>query len=190
MKIPLDLKSWNLVKNRIQDLGYVLVREVREEDVYFNSPWRNFADTDEALRIRSIRDANGKKNGEIHHEFTYKGPKQGEMMKIREEVTVRVDDAEKLREVLRCLGFVEVMTVSKNRTYYRREDVLVCLDDVKDLGFFMEIEMLVDGGPLDHFRKKILELVSELLGSSSMIDERRSYLELLLEKKTNIQNER
>src|SRR6266849_2562959 len=50
-------------------------------DQYFNAPDRDFARTDEALRIRSIDSANF---------VTYKGPKRDAHTKTRMEIEVRL----------------------------------------------------------------------------------------------------
>jgi len=43
---------------RLLEFGATAIGEVRQADHYFNHPVRDFATTDEALRIRSVGDQN------------------------------------------------------------------------------------------------------------------------------------
>ena len=56
----------------------------------------------------------------------------------------------------------------------------VCLDEVKDLGRFVELEILAPEERLDEAKKVVQTAASELGVTDS---ERRSYLELLLQRK-------
>jgi adenylate cyclase class 2 len=156
-------------------------RPRREEDHYFNAPDRDFAKTDEALRLRRIGSANY---------VTYKGPKRDAQTKTRAEIEVGIDGgneaAEDFCRLLRCLGYRDVAIVRKERTIYRlkvgRFPVEICLDEVAEVGRFAELEILAPPSKLDAARNAVLKLAAELGLAGS---ERRSYLELLLEKRAN-----
>src|SRR6516162_2725993 len=60
-----------------------------ESDRYFNAPDRDFARTDEALRIRSI----GKRNF-----ITYKGPKTDRQTKTRTELELPLGEGSAIRD--------------------------------------------------------------------------------------------
>src|SRR5437870_12782005 len=84
-----------------------------EADHYFNAPDRDFARTDEALRLRRIGPANF---------VTYKGPKRDALTKTRTEIEVGVapgdEAAEKLSQLLTHLGYRFVAAVRKRRTIH------------------------------------------------------------------------
>jgi len=44
--------SFDQLEEKLHKLGAVRIREEYQEDTYFNAPHRDFAVTDEALRIR------------------------------------------------------------------------------------------------------------------------------------------
>lgn len=146
--------------------GGLFVKEVIEEDLYFSHPCRDFARTDEALRLRYVEDKTY---------LTYKGPKIDKKTKTREEFQVRLDSFQEGHLIFNALGFGDVHTVKKRRRYFKLEDYEVTIDSVEDLGDFIEIEAK-DGYEPD----KLLDLLSELGGIGS---ETKSYLELILEKK-------
>ncbi|TET42112.1 MAG: class IV adenylate cyclase, partial [Dehalococcoidia bacterium] len=129
VKVKADLKG---VEERLIEEGADFVNEERQIDTYYNAPDRDFAETDEALRLRSV----GRKNL-----LTYKGPRLNTASKSRREVTLSVTH-EPIEELLSSLGFSKFGQVIKLRRNYKLGDISVSLDDVENLGTFMEIEAL------------------------------------------------
>uniref|UniRef100_A0A7C3MBQ7 Class IV adenylate cyclase n=1 Tax=Archaeoglobus fulgidus TaxID=2234 RepID=A0A7C3MBQ7_ARCFL len=146
------------------------VAEKFEHDVYFSHPCRDFALTDEAIRIR--RDAEG-------ITLTYKGPKVDAETKSREEIKVRVDDFDAASRIFEKLGFKPVAEVKKIRRIYGFEDAIICIDDVEGLGKFVEIEIEAENLEV---KEKVFQ-IARLLGYSKNDSIRESYLELILQKK-------
>jgi adenylate cyclase class 2 len=148
----------------------------RDVDHYFNAPDRDFARTDEALRLRRIGTANF---------VTYKGPKRDSQTKTRTELEVVLGQGDEAAntfvEILKRLGYRPVAVVSKQRQVFHLEragfELEVTLDDVDGVGRFVELEILAPEQDLEPARAVLLQLAAELGLSSS---ERRSYLELLL----------
>lgn len=158
------------VKKRLDELDAEHVVDKTQVDTYFSAPHRDFARTDEALRVR-------KENGEAY--VTYKGPKMDDKMKTREEHETTVGSAEEARAVFESLGFEEFGTVEKERKVYELDGAKVTLDDVNGLGEFVEIELEADGdAEIDGSRAAILDTL-ERLGLDSNDSVRDSYLELL-----------
>jgi adenylate cyclase, class 2 len=147
--------------------GAARLGEHDQVDEYFNHPSRDFALTDEALRLR--RDSKGR--------ITYKGPKIDRLTKTREEIEMDIDDLDKMTQILLRLGFRRVAKVTKKRKEFLLEGVTVCLDSVEGLGDFVELE--IQGGDAGEGRSRIEKMRDELGLAGS---ERRSYLEMLLER--------
>jgi adenylate cyclase, class 2 len=161
---------------RLRALGVALEAPIEQADRYFAHPSRDFAATDEALRIRSSGDRNW---------VTYKGPKIDRTTKTRRELELPIEPgdsgAARFAELLAALGFTPVATVRKRRSKamfdWHREHVEIVLDDVEGLGRFCELEISADSARLDSARAALSELAHEL-GLTDV--ERRSYLEMLL----------
>ncbi|AMQ19297.1 class IV adenylate cyclase [Thermococcus peptonophilus] len=175
--IEVELKGYasDEIFQRIRE-EFEFIRKEYHEDTYYQHPCRDFSETDEALRIRIRRF-----NGHFEAFMTYKGPKIDEHSKTRKEIEVPLSDPDKHAEILESLGFVEVLTVSKIREkYYVEKGIIIALDDVEGLGKFIEIEAMTERNEdvpqlIDKLRAILTELGVERF-------ERRSYLELLLEK--------
>src|SRR5262249_3993479 len=76
------------VSDRLSRLGGESVSSFVQTDTYYAHPARDFAQTDEALRLGS--DDHGNR-------LTYKGPKWGGPTKTREEIEVPVAEGEEAR---------------------------------------------------------------------------------------------
>jgi adenylate cyclase, class 2 len=180
MKFPLaEGTTWAALTKSLRQRGArrTQVQPRREEDHYLNAPDRDFARTDEALRLRRIGSANF---------VTYKGPKRDPLTKTRIEIEVSLAKGQEVAEdflrLLRALGYKDVAVVRKERQIYRMADldgfaVEVCLDDVSGLGKFTELEIIAPASKLEAARNVLMGLAKELGLTKS---ERRSYLELLL----------
>ncbi len=180
MKFPVAVLG--ALESRLAEFGADAGRPQTEIDVYYAHPARDFAQTDEALRIRRKGDANF---------VTYKGPKLDAATKTRREIELPLPPGEATAPdwdgLLAALGFRPVGEVRKSRrkAYVNWQDrrVEVSLDEVQGLGPFVELELVVDDaedGGIDAGRARILSLAAELGLTGG---ERRSYLELLLAKR-------
>ena len=165
------------VRQELAELDAVWAAPVRQVDRYLAHPCRDFATTDEALRIRSVGSVNC---------ITYKGPKLDQLTKTRREIELSIADgpvgATDFVGLLEALGFQPVADVCKQRTTatftWQSRQVEVALDDVDNVGLFAELETSADDENLDAARQSIQALAARL-GLTDV--ERRSYLELLLE---------
>jgi len=158
------------VKERLSAMGADFVGVQHHSDTYFNAPHRDFASTDEALRIRSV---------DGRSVITYKGKKLDTISKTREEFETHVDGGN-ARSILLALGFNESGIVKKTREVFKYRGMTVCLDKVEDIGEFMEVEITTDSDIEGH-RKKIFSFLEKFgIGEKDSI--RTSYLEMMLER--------
>jgi adenylate cyclase class 2 len=162
------------VRGRLAETDATLVGTVDQSDTYYDAPDRNFAETDEALRIRRESDEGGTET-----RLTYKGPLVERESKTREEAETAVADGDELASVLSGLGYDPAAEVHKERTRYRLDGYTVTLDAVEGLGEFVEVEREVEEG-IDAAREGARE-VMDRLGLDPDEQIRTSYLGLLLE---------
>lgn len=166
-----------VLEAKLLAIGVTISEPQWEIDLYFAHPVRDFAQTDEALRIRRQRSSNF---------ITYKGPKIDKTTKTRREIELPLppgqESAELWCELLEAIGFAPVAEVRKSRRKAKIpwQDRLIegSLDDVERLGTFAELELVVEADGLDAAKACIASLAKTLGLTGS---ERRSYLEMLLE---------
>ena len=179
VKFPLG-KLRATIETALFELGAEFVGSIRQSDHYFNHPARDFARTDEALRIRSVDDQNW---------ITWKGPKIDTRTKTRREIELPLGDgqqtADGLAEILTLLSFRSVACVVKTRAQYRfvinAATCEITIDDVDDVGSFLEIELIADESTLASAQGTVIELGTRL---GLYETESRSYLEMLLEHRS------
>jgi adenylate cyclase class 2 len=173
VEVKAQVNEFESIREKLDEMGALKIKIERQEDTYFNAPHRDFAETDEALRIRKIPDG---ENAQIF--ITYKGSKIDSTSKTRQEFEVGVGDAEITAHIFESLGFRVVQTVVKDREIYHLKDFVITLDSVHNVGTYMEIETdLEDGKDFQEALDNIFELY-KLMGITEGF-ERRSYLELL-----------
>lgn len=154
--------------------GYVVT------DTYLRHPSRDFAKTGEAFRIRREKDSVC---------LTYKGPKQpGKGVKTREEIEIGLADGPEAGQqalaMFTNMGFTEVLTIEKFREPYlitfQGVQVTLVVDDARELGCFVEVELVVDAESGISEAQRIIQELSQALGLKDY--EPRSYLRMWLER--------
>jgi len=174
------------VERRLVALAARFRDPVEQVDRYFNHPCRDFARTDEALRLRRT-------GAEVM--VTWKGPRIDTATKTRLEMELGLAQAAPLpggpqggqatidrwTELLEALGFRRVRDVAKRRrparVPWQGTEVEVALDTVAGLGDFLELELQSGAGEVPQATACIAALAREL---GCTAPERRSYLELLI----------
>jgi adenylate cyclase class 2 len=162
--------------SRLVEWGAESGGTIEQCDVYFRHPQRDFGQTDEALRVRSAGEFNC---------VTYKGPVLDSLTKTRREIEVPLAEgaeaATRFSEILVQLGFLPVRSVQKKRSLWhlvwQDRQFEIAVDDVADLGPFLEIETQSDDAGRVAAGQAILALAAAL---NLPQPERTSYLGMLL----------
>jgi adenylate cyclase class 2 len=172
VELKVRVASLDPVRRTLQQHNARFCGRVHERDIYYNAPHRDFSKTDEALRVRF---SDGKTV------VTYKGAKLKDLnLKAREELNTEVGSGGTFSDILTRLGFIRSAEVNKWRENYRFGNASIALDEVEDLGTFVEIEVLADNdasiaaATVDRIAKELGIVGKPILAS---------YLELLLSKR-------
>jgi len=180
VKVP---ASHDAVRAALADTGAARAGTVAQADTYFDAPHRDFAATDEALRVRRVAAAaesfdgedrgelgdaidavlNGDHRAEGESRVTYKGPLLEAESKSREEFETGVESGDTMREILSRLGFEPAATVRKLRETHHVDDFEVLLDAVADVGEYVEVETEVESdGEVEAAREDAYALLRRL----------------------------
>ncbi len=135
IEAKLKVDSLTPVEDRLRRCGAEFVAEQHQRDVYYDDPLRALTGTDRWFRVRYQQVGD-------HQDvvLTYKGPLQKDDFKKRQEIEVPVGDGDALAQILDALGYRQVIVVEKIRRAWKQGGCLVGLDDVAELGTFVEIE--------------------------------------------------
>ncbi|ACL11308.1 class IV adenylate cyclase [Desulfurococcus amylolyticus] len=120
--------------------GFRKVDECREKDIYFKHPCRDLALSDEAVRLRHRVCVNSGR----HIVLTYKGPRENRegVIKTRREIEAYLtpDNASSIIEILDKIGVSQLISFVKNRDIYRGNGLEASIDELKGVGYFLEVE--------------------------------------------------
>ena len=186
VEVKIPIKDIERLRVALLDIGAKKLNTETQVDAYYDHPCRSFQKTDEAVRIRSRQP-----HPDVHSftdpsmplkEMTYKGPKVDPLSKTRVELSVGLDDDKTTGLILKQLGFKAVAEITKKRSFYSIREITVSIDDVIDVGLFLELERVVeDENEIKDAREDLFIVIKEL-GLDPAKSIRTSYLEMFLEK--------
>ena len=191
VEIKVKISDPNFIRKKFEFNG-VYKLSLHHEDTYFNMPkgLRDFKKTDEALRLRKSIEfdrVNKSKIQKINHFIAYKGKKIDNTTKTREEIEVKIEEIENMKNLLKLLGFREVFTVIKERELYeftfqntKIEALIDYLPILKQ--HFIEVEILAESiNKVENAKEKLFQFL-EVFGIKKDESIRTSYLELVMKK--------
>jgi adenylate cyclase class 2 len=158
IEVKIRVKSIEDFEKRIEPASFL--REEEQKDTYFKVP------EGELLRVREI----GNGGAFLGH----KRIRDGENT-LFDEVEARVEDGEKVVDILKSLGFEELVAIKRCRRIYEQDGITMELNKVKGIGDFVDFEIISEDASE---KERILELIKKLgyLGDI----EPRLYTELAL----------
>jgi len=177
VEIKYDVPDASEMHSALERLGR-LFKTDRQVDAYYNPPHKNFyalARPVEYLRVREYGD-----KASFDYKFVYH--ENGRRTHSDEYETV-VGSPEKLKKILSLLGFKELCIVDKKRSMFDCGDFHVCLDEIAELGAFIEVESQKDFGGVSATRSAIEKFVEEKRLPIGGMSERAGYPDMILAKK-------
>ena len=156
------------VKARVSDLSE-LIKKLESLGVAFSEPItqndetfvdENYGDYDKfqpGKNVLRIRENKGK------FIFTLKQPQSNELDCFERET--EITDPREFKEALLLMGYKPVVEIHKIRRKAKYKDYEICLDDVKELGAFVEVEKITDNEDADKVQDELFNFL-ETLGVS------------------------
>lgn len=200
VKVP---ASHDDVRKELGDADADRIAQVRQVDTYYDAPHRDFAETDEALRLRrETHDpafgsdsaaldtpdsappdtTEGDAGAPETTKLTYKGPLIDAESKTREEHETAVADGDTAAAIFDGLGFEPAAVVEKEREFFEIDGYTITLDRVEGLGEFVEVETEArESTDVESLRRGAFDVLRRL-GLDPDEQVRTSYLGLLLEE--------
>ena len=135
IEAKLKVESLQEVENKLSKLDAEFLHEQAQIDYYFDDSEETFKSSDTALRLRRQRSGDQEKIL-----LTYKGAKEKDNFKKRQELEVEISDLDSAEKLLSAIGYKRALTVEKRRRIWRLSGCTVALDELPLLGSFVEIE--------------------------------------------------
>jgi adenylate cyclase class 2 len=135
VEIKVKLNDIKKLETKLIEKGVVLGDSIKQHDVVFGEPGAvdNHLNAN-WLRIRTENDS------KVY--FTLKRSIEGHLDSIEHEVVV--DDSVELENIIKNLGFELYSDLTKIRRKAKIGEIEICVDEVPDLGNFIEAEKIVE----------------------------------------------
>ncbi|MEG0281865.1 MAG: hypothetical protein RR922_01225 [Clostridia bacterium] len=131
-------------KEKLKIAGYTLEKELHVKDIYMRSKDVSLQSSNEEILKRSVlvRDVVKNKSSVHEKELVYKEKEYNEKGEIvsSNKYIVHIDSVEKAVVFLEKIGYVKLLEIEDMYTEYSKGEVVIGLQDVKDLGAFIEVE--------------------------------------------------
>jgi adenylate cyclase class 2 len=138
IEIKLKVDSFQAIESKLKEKGCILSEPITQHDVVYSlkSSTKEFESAKEGdviIRIRHLKDS---------AQLNLKQQRSGEMDNLEYETEVR--EPEEMHHMLSILGWSPVVEVRKIRRKGKLREYEICLDQVEQLGTFVELEKLTD----------------------------------------------
>lgn len=178
IKVPVEKEVFLKVKEEVKKIAR-FVKKSKQVDDYFTPKHRNFVEPRFPFEWLSVRE----RDGTFILNYKHFHPENVEVMTHCDEFETEVKSKDKLEKIFSALDLRKLVTVKKKREVFVYNDEFeIALDDVTDLGYFVEIETIKDFGSVEVAREKLMEFFKKLGIDTSKAD-KRGYPYLLMEKK-------
>ncbi len=153
-------------------------------DAYFYDPQKKQFQPQDGLRLVECLRLR-KKDGQAY--VTYKNDKFDDVgtWLYSDEVETKVADFNKMTEIFKSIGLKELITIDNTKHTYIKNNYEIVLEEVKDLGLFLEVELMLEDDGVDVMveKQKIQKFIDDL--AIQVSDElNMGKPEMMLRKKT------
>jgi adenylate cyclase class 2 len=180
VEIKIEIKNLEEIRKKLSVCGK-LVKSIKQIDEYYVPFHRDFfaqkPHPTEWLRIRTNPD-------KVIFEYDKSINKKADgEQEYAEEYETEISNVDELKKILKFLDFKKVATVDKQREYWDCGNLEVVLDNVKDLGCFIEVEAKGSFENPIAAKKACFKFLEELgIKNVENIQIKKGYPVLLLEK--------
>lgn len=137
IEVKARVRNKKQLLDRLVKLGCKLSKPIAQMDIAYLEPGFKFEDIGPGVKALRIRKQNGKTL------LTLKERQEIEMSSIEHET--EVSDPFATEKLVKLLGYMEYVRINKKRIKTEYKELEICIDEVEDLGNFIEVEKMSDG---------------------------------------------
>ncbi|MFC1662615.1 class IV adenylate cyclase [Patescibacteria group bacterium] len=165
------------LQKQLNNMAKLEHKNLKQKDTYYSAPHRNFlkkVPISEWLRIRETD-----KGTTLNYKYWHnEGDKQAVSCDEFETPT----NANIVKEIFKRLNFQELIVVDKVHSTWMYKNVEIAIDEIKELGWFLELEAKGQHQSIDDAKNHLYKIIKELKAKTGPQDY-KGFPHLLLEKK-------
>ena len=173
VEVKARVKDMVSLKKKLESMGARFGEEVEQTDEYFKQKGFDSRPEGPGSWIMRIRESGGSKT------LTFKS--LTEVTGAWNEHETGIEDGDEARKILQSMGLINVFTLHKKRVHGSMAGFEVLLDDVKELGRFMEVALDASDRDKEMARERIIRFIKET-GIKENDIEKRGYGEIMGER--------
>lgn len=178
VEITYPLHNIEEVMKKLQNLKVSEEDSEYQKDTYYVPKHRDFLAEKPISDWLRIRETNHGDSINFKHWYN-----EGNTQAVYcDEFESKVENVESVKKIFSALGIKEIVVVEKTRRIWNYRDIEVALDDVTDLGIFLEMEAKGNFDTIEAAEKRLYEVLDEL-GAKIGGQDFKGYPHLILEKK-------
>jgi adenylate cyclase class 2 len=169
IEVRAKIRNTETIEKNLKKLGAVLAEKVVQDDIYFGSTCL-FDKIGYSFMMR-VRDE-GEKSF-----LTYKGART-KMDGVWEEYEFAIEDKKVAIQMLKAMGLEKIIRVKKTRKVYKLKGFSICVDNIRNLGNFIEIELI---SKKNRGKNRICKLMTDIGIEQNRIIH-KGYITMMLKK--------
>lgn len=159
-KVKLTKKKFESIKRKLSKIA-IKTKSARHTDYYYDSKIKSFMKPKYPFEWLTIRDRDGKVKLNYKHWY----PERVANTTHCDEYETEISNKDSLEKILKALHFENFITVDKKRlTYEYKNEIEIAMDEVKGLGYFIEVESIHNKDGPQKAHEKLLKFLKEELG--------------------------
>lgn len=170
IEVRARIKSMEEIKNILVNKGAKFKDSETQKDYYFKLKGKEKEPQQKGSFIIRLRQSK-------NNFMTYKELTSEEGAWIEHEVEIK--DIENMKNILEKMGYTNVLTINKTRTKGIFNQFNLCIDNINELGHYIEIELCNED--TKEAKQKIISLLKEI-GIDQKDIEERGYARILFER--------
>jgi len=170
IEVKAKVSNLNIIKRKLRKMGVHFGKPDKQIDHYFKQKGKEKEPQGPGSALLRVRESGKRLDLTVKKLTDRKG--------VWEEYEVTTSD-KNIFKILHAIGFVEVFTITKTRTEGTYKQYQICLDKIKELGNYIEVERFGRGGK--NIQEEIITFLYDL-GIKHHQLERQGYAQILFEK--------
>lgn len=165
VEVKLKVKDVNRVLNWLKENEAEYLGEKNQLDIYFDPPHKSFInvlDCGKKIAREYLRLRQSDKGCSVAYKSRSQMINSEEMKNQFTEIETTIEKHEKMYDLFKILGFKETAIIDKYRRSWRYGDFLFDIDDVKELGVFVEIEFQGKAISADEAERRLLDFLDSM----------------------------